>query len=63
MRLLLVLAALVAVAAALHVAMPASAASSPGYGAPSCLRGNWVATQGETRRVLSSLVGSGLFTS
>ncbi len=62
MRLLLVLAALVAVAAALHVAMPASAASSPGYGAPSCLRGNWVATQGETRRVLSSLVGSGLFT-
>ena len=63
MRLLLVLAALAAVAAALHVAMPASAASSPGYGAPSCLRGNWVATQGETRRVLGSLVGSGLFTS
>ena len=63
MRLLLVLAALVAVAAALHVAVPATAASSPGYGAPSCLRGNWVATQGETRRVLGSLVGSGLFTS
>ena len=63
MRLLLVLAALVAVAAALHVAMPASAASSPGFGAPSCLRGNWVATQGETRRVLSSLAGGGLVTS
>jgi len=63
MRLLLVLAALVAVAAALHVAMPASAAPSPGYGAPSCLRGSWVATQGETRRVLDSLVGSGPFTS
>ena len=43
--------------------MPASARSSPGSGSPSCLRGNWVATQGETRRVLRALVPGGLFTS
>jgi hypothetical protein len=62
-RLLVVLAALVAVAAVLHVAMPASAATAPGSGSPSCLRGNWVASQAETRRVLRALVPGGLFTS
>jgi hypothetical protein len=63
MRPLAILTLLAAVVAALVVSLPVSAASSPGYGPPSCLRGNWVATQGETGRVLRSLVGSGLFTS
>jgi hypothetical protein len=34
----------------------AGAATSPGFGAPSCLRGSWVASQAETQRVLHALV-------
>ena len=58
------LACLVATAAvaSLLLASGAFAAGSPGFGSPSCLRGNWVATQGETRRVLTALTGTGLFT-
>jgi hypothetical protein len=55
---------LLAVVVSLAVSAPASGASSPGFGPPSCLRGNWVASQAETRRVLRALVGgAGLFTS
>jgi hypothetical protein len=49
------------VLAVLAAAAPAGAAT--GAGSPSCLRGNWVASQGETRRVLAALVPGGLFTS
>ena len=49
------------VLASLAAAAPAGAAT--GSGSPSCLRGNWVASQGETRRVLAALVPGGLFTS
>ena len=38
------------------VAGPASPAAPQGFGAPSCLRGSWVANQTETRRVLRALV-------
>jgi hypothetical protein len=54
---------LVVVAVALAAAAPAIPASSPGSGSPSCLRGNWVANQAETRRVMRALVPAGLFTS
>jgi hypothetical protein len=54
---------LLAVVASLAVSAPASGASSPGSGSASCLRGNWVASQGETRRVMRALVPNGLFTS
>ena len=47
--------------ALLATAAPAGAAS--GSGSPSCLRGNWVANQAETRRVLAALVPGGMFTS
>jgi hypothetical protein len=62
MRLLALPALVVALAASLVVSLPATAASSPGSGAPSCLRGDWVATQAETRRVMRALVPGGLFT-
>jgi hypothetical protein len=61
MRLLAVLTTLATLAVAL-VLSTAAPAASPGFGSPSCLRGNWVASQGETRRVLRVLTGSGLFT-
>jgi hypothetical protein len=51
------------VVGALVAASPAAPASSPGSGRPSCLRGNWVANQAETRRVMRALVPGGLFTS
>ena len=57
------LAVLVMLVTAFAVSGTATAASSPGSGSPSCLRGNWVATQGETRRVMRALVPGGLFTS
>ncbi len=59
----LVVATLLALLASLVVPVTATAASSPGSGVPSCLRGNWVASQGETRRVMRALVPGGLFTS
>ena len=37
------------------------AASSPGFGSASCLRGHWVADQAETSRVLRALVPVGGF--
>lgn len=61
MRPLAVLSLLAALAAAL-VATTAAAAS-PGSGSPSCIRGSWVASQTETRRVMRALVPGGLFTS
>jgi len=57
------LAVLVMLVTAFAVSGTVTAASSPGSGSPSCLRGNWVATQGETRRVMRALVPGGLFTS
>ena len=64
MRPLAVLAVLAVVVTRLFAVVgTATAASSPGSGSPSCLRGNWVATQGETRRVMRALVPGGLFTS
>ena len=63
MRPLAVLGLLTTLVTAIALSGSASAASSPGSGAPSCLRGNWVATQGETRRVMRALVPGGLFTS
>jgi hypothetical protein len=53
---------LLAVVASLAVSAPASGAS-PGSGSPSCLRGSWVASTAETRRVMRALVPGGLFTS
>lgn len=53
MRRLLVLAPLVLVLAA-AAASPAPAAG--GFGSASCLRGNWVASQAETNRVMRALV-------
>jgi hypothetical protein len=50
------LATLVVVPAAAALAISALAAPSPaGFGSPSCLRGNWVASQAETRRVIHAL--------
>jgi hypothetical protein len=54
---------LLAVVVSLAVSAPASGASSPGSGSASCLRGNWVASSVETRRVMRALVPGGLFTS
>ena len=54
---------LLAVVASLAVSGSASGASSPGSGSPSCLRGSWVASSVETRRVMRALVPGGLFTS
>jgi hypothetical protein len=53
------LAAVGAVFAALTAASSAAAAS--GSGSASCLRGNWVASQGETNRVLRALIPNGGF--
>ena len=53
------LAAVGAVFAALTAASSAAAAS--GSGSASCLRGNWVASQGETNRVLRALIPTGGF--
>jgi hypothetical protein len=63
MRPFAVRAVLAVIVTAFAVSGAATAASSPGSGSPSCLRGNWVATQGETRRVMRALVPGGLFTS
>jgi len=63
MRLHVVLSLLAAVVVAIVIAAPAPGASTPGSGSPSCLRGNWVASQGETRRVMRALVPGGLFKS
>ena len=54
---------LLAVVVSLAVSAPAPGASSPGSGSASCLRGNWVASSAETRRVMRALVPGGLFTS
>lgn len=54
---------LLAVVLALALSAPASGASSPGSGSAACLRGNWVASTAETRRVMRALVPGGLFTS
>lgn len=53
--------ALVVAFAGLAVPSWAMAASSPGFGPASCLRGNWVAGQDETRRVMRALVPGGPF--
>ncbi len=53
------LAAVGAVFAALTPASSAAAAS--GSGSAACLRGNWVASQGETNRVLRALIPTGGF--
>jgi hypothetical protein len=53
--------AAVAVASLLLAAGPAGAAS--GFGSAACLRGNWVANQAETQRVLDALVPTGQFES
>lgn len=37
------------------------AASTPGSGSPSCLRGNWVADRAETQRVMRALIPTGGF--
>ena len=63
MRPLAVLGGLAALTASLVLSLPATAASTPGSGTPSCLRGNWVAGQAETRRVMRALVPGDLFTS
>jgi hypothetical protein len=61
MRALACLVAAVSVAS-LTAASGAWAAGSPGSGSPSCLRGNWVATQGETNRVMRALISGSPFT-
>lgn len=62
MRTHAVLGLLAALAVALVIATPAPAASTPGSGSSSCLRGNWVASQAETNRVMRALVPGGSFT-
>jgi hypothetical protein len=60
MRLVLSIVAAAGLAAVLVV--PAPASTSPGgSGAPSCLRGSWVASQAETNRVLRALIPVGGF--
>lgn len=49
--------ALLTVALAMTVVGAAAAASTPaGFGTAACLRGNWVASQAETNRVMHALV-------
>jgi hypothetical protein len=57
-RFALTLAAIVSSLAA-FAAPPAPAATAPGSGSASCLRGNWVAGLAETRRVMRALVPVG----
>lgn len=62
MRTHAVLGLLAVLVVALVIATPAPAASTPGSGSSSCLRGNWVASQAETNRVMRALVPGGIFT-
>ena len=56
--------ALITIASGVPLATGADAsvaASSPGFGTPSCLRGNWVVNPAETRRVMRALIPTGGF--